>query len=249
MESMLTFTNVSYLVGDTQILSGVSLNVPRGARVMITGPSGSGKSTLLRLAGGFASASDGTIRLEDTDVLSIPPEELHARIGMCFQTPTLFGTTVRDNLEFPFLARALLVDEPRMCELLGAVGLDSSILQREHKALSGGERQRVALARALVVPPSVLLLDEVTSALDTDSARVIEQLVLHLNERDGLTVLWVSHNDEQVARMGTHEARIVGGKIAWVREASPTQTTSAVQTAESATEEGLTDEQRGSRND
>lgn len=218
MDLMLNFTNVSYLVGDTPILTSVSFEVPRGARIMITGPSGSGKSTLLRLAGGFASATDGTIRVEDADISSIPPVDLHTRTGMCFQTPTLFGATVRENLEFPYAARSLPVDPDRIDTLLTEVGLDRSYADREHQALSGGERQRVALARTLVIPPSILLLDEVTSALDAESASVIERLVLRLNQRDGLTVVWVSHNEEQVARVGTHEVRLVAGEIEWVRE-------------------------------
>lgn len=221
MEAMLTFTNVSYFVGDTQILTSVSLDIPRGARVMITGPSGSGKSTLLRLAGGFSHATSGTISVDGTDQLAISPVDLHSRVGMCFQTPTLFGVTVRDNLEFPFLTRSTAVDETTMRDLLTAVGLDVTYLDRKHQDLSGGERQRIALARALVIPPSVLLLDEVTSALDTESSSVIEQLVLRLNQGDGLTVVWVSHNADQVARIGTHELRIEAGEVQWMRELDP----------------------------
>lgn len=198
------------------VLEGVSAQVRRGSLVTLIGPSGAGKSTLLSLLNRLEDPDEGQIfflgkRLPEWDVL-----ELRRRVGLVFQQPVMLAGTVEDNLLYgPRLRKRETEIDPAL--LIAQVGLPKEILKRSSLELSGGEQQRVALARTLANNPDVLLLDEVTSSLDPESVRIIEQLILDLNAK-GLTCLWVTHDLEQAKRLDGEVWIIIGGRLI---EASP----------------------------
>ncbi|WP_332842739.1 ABC transporter ATP-binding protein [Paraclostridium bifermentans] len=110
--------------------------------------------------------------------------------------PYLFGKSVFDNLSYPFIIRKKEIDEQRILQFMKKLNLDSDYLHKDINALSGGEKQRVALIRNLMFTPDILLLDEVTSALDKENAKIVESLIKEMND-NGITVIWVTHSLEQ----------------------------------------------------
>jgi putative ABC transport system ATP-binding protein len=192
------------------ILHGVDFEVERGRFVTIIGPSGCGKSTLLRLLCRLVDYDSGQIlfegrALQDWDVL-----QLRKKVRMVFQRSTMVAGTVFDNLALA--DKGLLRAEA--AAILASLGLGEELLDRDSAQLSGGQQARVALGRALVDRPEVLLLDEVTAALDPVSKALIEQHVQLLHGEGGLTVLWVTHDLAQAERLGQWSWVIADGKIA-----------------------------------
>lgn len=188
--------HVSFVAEEEEIIRGVSFVVEEGDCISLIGPSGSGKSTLLKVIADLIPLAKGSLQFKEKDYASYDPIELRRRISYCVQLPTLFGTTVYDNLEFPYRIRKDEPNRERMLELLERFGLDACILEKEITSLSGGEKQRVAIIRNLLYIPELLLLDEATSALDAQNARLVEAYVKELNEQ-GVTVLWITHSMEQ----------------------------------------------------
>jgi putative ABC transport system ATP-binding protein len=204
--------------GDSEvsILHDVTAEVPDGAIVAVIGPSGSGKSTLLSLCNLFCTPTRGQVFVGGREVRDWVPAQLRREVGFVFQTPVVVPGTVRDNLELgPRLHGERLVDAAAS---LREVGLTEDLLERPADTLSGGQRQRLALARALANRPSVLLLDEVTSALDAAAAHAVEALILRLRAERGLTVLWVTHDLDQAQRISDLTWLVVDGRIVEARE-------------------------------
>lgn len=210
--SILEFKDVEFTVGDKTILEGISLSIEEGEFVSIMGPSGSGKSTLLKLASDLSSPTKGQMLYKGKDFLEYPPTELRQEIRMCFQTPYLFGDTVKENLVFPFQVQRQEPDEKRICRLLHEFEMSDDFLDKEVSTLSGGEKQRIALIRSLIYEPKVLLLDEVTSALDVENTRIVEEAIQRRNER-GVTILWITHNPQQSDRLADRRIVIEDGRI------------------------------------
>ena len=185
-------------------LDGVSVTIDPGALVAITGPSGSGKSTLLHLIGAMEVADEGSIVVAGKEVTTLTTRQQAAyrrRIGFVFQRFHLLpALTSLDNVAAPLLPRRVAFDKhERARTLLAAVGLAG----REHELptrLSGGEQQRVAIARALVNDPGLLLADEPTGNLDSETAAEIVQLLLDLRAERGMTILVATHNLQVAAR-------------------------------------------------
>jgi putative ABC transport system ATP-binding protein len=188
-------------------LDGLTAAIPAHGVTAVFGPSGSGKSTLLRLYNRLELPTSGRASFYGSDIAGLDPLWLRRRVGMCFQRPTPFPGTVADNL------RAADPDAPdaRLRETLARVALSGSWLDRDVAGLSGGEAQRVCLARTLMARPQVLLLDEPTSAIDTEAAEVIERAVREL-AADGTPALWVTHNSAQVARAADRVLRLECGR-------------------------------------
>jgi putative ABC transport system ATP-binding protein len=211
------------------LLRDVNGVVERGRIVALVGPSGSGKSTLLSLCNLLRTPSAGQVFIGDREVRAWRPHELRRRVALVFQQPTLLPGTVRDNVEAG----------PRLCgrrppdaaALLEAVGLSPDLLDRPGDALSGGQRQRVALARALAMEPRVLLLDEVTSALDAAATAVVEAAVERWRSETGGTVLWVTHHLAQARRVSDCTWVLVEGRIV---EQGPTERVFAAPRSEAA---------------
>lgn len=164
----------------------------------ITGPSGGGKSTLLKLIALIISPTSGTIKYKGKNIREYEPTEYRKEVSYFFQNATLFEDTVRDNLSFPAKIRNEEFDEKRAEKGLEIVQLSDVGLDKPIHELSGGEKQRVALIRNLMYPPKVLLMDEVTSSLDQDNREIILSFVDEMNEEEGVTIMWITHNQEEI---------------------------------------------------
>lgn len=194
----------------TQILSSLDLNVNKGELVTIMGSSGSGKSTLLRLINRLSEIDSGIILLNGNDIRSHVPMELRRKIGMVFQVPVVFKGSVRDNLVF---GMKLWGGNTGIETLSRDAGIPEDLLDADAGQLSIGEKQRVCIARALANQPEILLLDEPTSSLDAVSAQRIEKLLLDLQKERDLTILWVTHEKEQVERIGGRKMILKDGRL------------------------------------
>ena len=195
-----------YVMGEEEVaaLAGVSLSIARGEHLAVIGPSGSGKSSLMNILGGLDRPSSGTYRFDGEDVGSFDDNDLASfrrrRIGFVFQSFQLLPRlSALQNVELPMIYAGMAPAERRVraAELLDRVGLASRMGHRPTQ-LSGGQQQRVAIARALANSPDLLLADEPTGALDTQTGQEVLALFKQLN-RDGLTLILVTHDLEVAA--------------------------------------------------
>ncbi|MGX7109339.1 ABC transporter ATP-binding protein [Facklamia miroungae] len=204
MSTILEVKNLTIQSPKKKIISDLSFQIKAGDFVSVKGPSGSGKSTLLKelvyLNAPNLSRS-GKIYFNDKEISDYPPIELRQNIAYCFQTAQLFGRTVEDNLSFPYEIRDLSVDKEKINYLLDEVRLSNDYYKTEIQNLSGGEKQRIALIRNLIFPPKILLLDEVTSALDQETREILWSWLLKYIEKEDITTLMISHlsKDHQYA--------------------------------------------------
>lgn len=210
----------TYSLGDVKVraLRGVSFDVERGELLTVMGPSGSGKSTLMNILGCLDQADAGTYRLDAEEVDSLKDDDLAAirnrKIGFVFQTFNLLArTTAVANVELPLIYSGITPSERRRqaIESLESVGLGDR-LDHKPNELSGGQQQRVAVARALVNNPSIILADEPTGNLDTESGTDIMRILQSLNREKGITVLLVTH-DPFIARHTERIIRVQDGRI------------------------------------
>ena len=206
----------TYEEGRVVALDEVSLRAAAGEFVAVTGPSGCGKSTLLNLVGALDRPDSGEIRVgrERVDSLRDPAEYRAAVVGFVFQFHNLVPVlSAVENVELPMLGRGLgrAERERRARELLEEVGLGHRADKRP-PTLSGGERQRVALARALANDPRLLLADEPTGALDSETAAQVLALVARIRAERGTTVLLVT-NDESAASTADRRLRLRDGRL------------------------------------
>jgi putative ABC transport system ATP-binding protein len=209
-----------YDLGPQQIyaLRGVNLTIEPGEYVAIMGPSGSGKSTLMNIVGCLDTPSSGSYLLDGVPVETLNDDELAAirnrKIGFVFQTFNLLArTTALQNVELPLVYAKITRAErrERAEEALIAVGLKDRMGHQPNE-LSGGQRQRVAIARALVNKPSLLLADEPTGNLDSQTGREILDLFHELHGR-GNSIIMVTHEDD-VAQEAKRIVRIKDGRVA-----------------------------------
>jgi ABC-type lipoprotein export system ATPase subunit len=205
----------TYEDGDVHALRGVSLTIDRGESVAITGPSGCGKTTLLQLLGGLDKPTKGEVFFEDKPLGQIDLDAFRAlRLGFVFQSFHLLPTlSAIENVQVPMfegiLARSERSDRAR--ELLAKVGLSHRERHRP-RHLSVGERQRVAIARALANSPTIILADEPTGNLDSQTQGEILELLSRLRRELDLTLVMVTHSQE-VASAADREVRIRDGRI------------------------------------
>lgn len=195
------------------ILSEVSLNIYAGTVMGIIGPSGSGKSTLLRALNRLWEPPLDSVFLDGQDITKLDVLSVRRRVGMLFQLPALFDGTVADNLNYGPSLRGEKLSESKILELLKLADLDSTFVSKSVVGLSVGQAQRVALARTLANDPEVLLLDEPTSALDPLSTQNIEDSILNLKTKKGLTIVFVSHSIKQVQRIADFVCVLVNGEV------------------------------------
>lgn len=195
---LLDVQDVSYVQDGTTLLAPVSLQLNQGEFVLLTGPSGSGKSTLLKIIASLLEPTTGDIQFKGRSINELKPESYRQQVSYCFQTPALFGDTVYDNLALPWQIRKKKVDSEKLKDWLKKVNLPVEMLTKKTEQLSGGEKQRVALLRNLQFLPDVLLLDEITSALDEDNKQAINQLVAGLVKDSGVAVMWISHDATEI---------------------------------------------------
>ncbi len=187
--------------GPTKILSGFDLTIAGGSFCTLLGASGSGKTTLLKLIAGFERPDAGRIHIGARDMTDVPVARRN--IGMVFQNYALFPhMRVRDNVSFGLEMRRVPRDErrQRVAEALALVELEA-FADRYPAALSGGQQQRVALARALVIRPDVLLMDEPFGALDKNLRQGLQLELKQLQMRLGITVVFVTHDQEEAMEL------------------------------------------------
>lgn len=210
--SLMSFNNVSFLDQNKYILKDLSLGIEKGDYISILGPSGSGKSTFLKLCNNLITVSQGSLTYKDKNILEYDPLELRREICYCFQTPYLFGSTVMDNLFFPYNIRNQKADVNFILTIFKDFNIPEEFLNNPIKNLSGGEKQRIALIRSLLFKPEILLLDEVTSALDKENTLIVEA-VIEKFYNEGVTILWVTHNEEQSRKYANKLLTIENGSL------------------------------------
>ncbi len=195
---LIQLQNVSFSLNNRTLLEPVSFDLHPGEFTLLTGPSGSGKSTLLKIIASLQTQTGGTVRFKGEDIAQLKPETYRQQVSYCFQTPTLFGDTVRDNLALPYEIRGKKMEVEKVKQWLTRVHLSADMLDKRTQELSGGEKQRVSLLRNLQFLPDVLLLDEITSALDEENKQNIHQIIAGLVAEQQLAVLWVSHDQNEI---------------------------------------------------
>ncbi len=208
-ELVFELNSVNKRKGNNLILKDISFSVRKREIYIVFGPSGSGKSTLLRLMNRLEDPTSGEIFFKNRPIGSFDVFSLRKRVGMVFQTPVLFDGTVEENLRFGPKYYGIEVDPGK---LLGLVGLDGDLLNRRVDEISVGQAQRVMIARALAMKPEVLLLDEPTASLDPASVLEIEDLIRCLRDSLNLTIVFVSHNIDQIKRIGDRGMLLVQGE-------------------------------------
>lgn len=220
-EPIITVDNIykSYLMGKEAVpaLRGVSMIIEKGEFVCLMGPSGSGKTTLLNIVGGLDEPSRGHLIVEGANLVSLTENELARlrldKMGFVFQNYNLLGNfTAQENVEAPMVLAGVGRKErkQRSQALLERVGLGD----RAHhypSELSGGQQQRVAIARALANNPPILIADEMTGDLDSETGFAIMELASQLN-RDGMTIVFVTH-DPRMAKFATRVVELRDGQI------------------------------------
>lgn len=211
--SKLTITDVSKIFSTTVAVDTFSLDVADGELVCLLGPSGSGKSTLLRMIGGFETPSSGSIRIDDEEVIHLPPEKRPT--GMVFQSHALWThMNVFQNLAFGLkLRRRPKVEiKERVEAVLDLVGL-KGYGSRMTTQLSGGQQQRVALARSLVLEPKILLLDEPFASLDQHLRERLREEVRDIQQRLKITTLFVTHGQDEALALADRIVVMRDGRV------------------------------------
>jgi putative ABC transport system ATP-binding protein len=221
----------SYLMGKEAVpaLRGVSIDIGEGEMACLMGPSGSGKTTLLNIVGGLDEPGRGHVSIEGRDIIAMSEEQLARmrleRIGFVFQTFNLLNNfTALENVEAPMVLLKRLSKKDRRAralQLLSDVGLSDRI-DHYPSELSGGQQQRVAIARALANDPTMIIGDEMTGDLDSETGFEIMRLVQALNKRDGKTIVYVTH-DPRMAEFADYTIHLLDGVIV-SRDEDPVRT-------------------------
>ncbi|MFE1813347.1 ABC transporter ATP-binding protein [Metapseudomonas otitidis] len=212
-KTLVSLRNLNKHYGDFTAVDNINLDIKDGEFLTFLGSSGSGKSTTLSMLAGFETPSSGEILVDGQSLVNVPP---HKRdIGMVFQRYSLFPhLSVRDNIGFPLDIRKMprAERERRVDAMLKLVQLDT-FAHRRPAQLSGGQQQRVAIARALVYEPRILLMDEPLGALDKKLREDLQDELRQLHRRLGITIVYVTHDQEEAMRLSQRIAIFSHGRI------------------------------------
>jgi osmoprotectant transport system ATP-binding protein len=222
MAALVEFRDVTYQVGDREILRRINLCVEEHETVVLLGRSGSGKTTLLRMVNRLLEPTAGEVLFAGQRIADMDPIGLRRRIGYVIQESGLFPhVTVARNIGLVPQLEGWGEDriQPRVTELLEAVGLPVSFAGRYPRQLSGGERQRVGIARALAADPPLLLLDEPFAALDPVTRFEMQGHFAQLRQAFGKTALFVTHDIREALMLGTRIALLKDGRLEVVARA------------------------------
>ena len=199
--------------GEERVVDAVSLGIRAGEFFSLLGPSGSGKTTTLMMIAGFVAPDGGAIRVDGADLTRVPPQR--RGLGMVFQNYAIFPhLNVFENVAFPLRARRVTEAElrPRVQAALALVRLDR-FAERFARQLSGGQQQRVAIARAIVFHPPIVLMDEPLGALDKNLRYDMQVEIKDIQRRLGMTVIYVTHDQEEAVNMSDRLAIMNHGRI------------------------------------
>lgn len=212
-QTTIEFQHITFTRQDETILHNISGTFHEGTITALIGPSGSGKTTLLKMLNGLLSPSSGTITILNKNIEAYNPIELRTTVGIALQDAPVIRGTVFENLSLPYSLRGKTFTKQEAIQFLHYVGLDDSLIDRDASDLSGGQRQRLSLARTLVNEPKVLLLDEITSALDPTATSEIEQLIKKITYEKHVTTVWITHNIRQALSISDNIMLINSGEI------------------------------------
>jgi putative ABC transport system ATP-binding protein len=207
--------NVRQVKAGTRVLDGVDLDIPQRLLTALVGPSGAGKTSLLRLLNRLDEPTGGLVQYRGGALDELPVRSLRRRVGFVFQAPVMFAGTVRDNLvEAAALSGDLERDlEGRLRTAMDRAELEPELLDRPGDRLSVGQQQRVNLARALMSEPDALLMDESTSALDSQTASRLMHTVRRMSTAGTLTVVFVTHRLQEARRFSDVTAVLEAGRV------------------------------------
>lgn len=214
--------NVTKTYTERPVLQVDYLEIFQGEILALVGPSGAGKSTMLRLLNFLEPPTSGRILFQGSEFTANRPLPVHLRrrVTTVFQRPILLNRSVAANVQFGLRLRGFRDHNQLVAAALEEVGLQELTRQSARK-LSGGEIQRIALARAIVLAPDVLLLDEPTANLDPHNVAIIEKIITRLNQKQGVTIVLVTHNIFQARRLAQRVGFMLNGRLL---ETAPTQT-------------------------
>ncbi|MEX5926474.1 ATP-binding cassette domain-containing protein [Providencia hangzhouensis] len=196
---LLQLSNIGYSIEQKTILDNVQINLQAGDFKLITGPSGCGKSTLLKIVASLISPTQGTIKFQGKDINTILPETYRQQVSHPRIRPLYLDKLCMTPLFFPIKFESCYLIKSKVISDLHQFSLHESILDKGINELSGGEKQRISLIRNLQFLPQVLLLDEITSALDEENKIIVNEFIHHLTSDKKIGVLWVTHDQDEIA--------------------------------------------------
>lgn len=212
-EASIQFQNVSFQRGENFILNNITGTIYKGKITALLGPSGAGKTTLLKLCNGLISPTNGDIFIENKPITDFEPTSLRRQVGIVLQNAPIIRGSVYDNLALPLNLQKKILSKEDAISMLNIVGLDAIIMERNADDLSGGQKQKLAIARTLINRSKILLLDEITSALDPVSRHEIEQLITKINVKYKVTIVWITHNIQQAKELGDYVWVMMNGQL------------------------------------
>lgn len=212
--------------GAKSVLAGIDLDVAPGESVVVIGGSGTGKSVLIKCIIGILTADSGVIEVDGQDVTHIPANDrgaVNAKFGMLFQGGALFDSLpVWENVAFGLMQRERMSRkhaQERAIETLAKVGLNADVGNLSPAELSGGMQKRVGLARAIAGEPDIVFFDEPTTGLDPIMADVINDLIISVVKKQGITALSITHDMHSARKIGDRITMLYEGKLIWAGDA------------------------------
>ncbi len=183
---------------DEWLFQELSFELNSGDWLTLIGKSGSGKSNVLKSIARLLNPTKGEIYLDNKNKNEYDISVYRQNISYVTQSTNLFGDTVKDNLDLPYIIRNKEINIEDQYNGLKMIGLDNNFLDRNINTLSGGEKQRIGLLRNILFPPKALLLDEISTGLDEDTKKIIWDIILRINKEHNTIILSVTHDEKEI---------------------------------------------------